>query len=336
MDRRKFLCSAGVAAGIGIAGCLDSSAGSNQYPEQSVRIIVPWSQGGGTDRSTRVLVPTWQETLDGEIVVENYPGGSTQVGGERLYQSEPDGYTISMWNLPQMNATRLFQDAPYTIDDFDYIGTNHFDPTMWFAGEDTPYEDMNDLVEAARERPGEITVGLTSAVGNTALSALLIQDALDVEFNLVNLEGGSNVRQSVLGGQVPVVVNQPWAFNPTNIGEVTPLGSHTPEKQDLWPDTPSFADLGLSDVPLVEEGLGQWKLMMAPSGLEEEHPERYETLVNSYETAMSNEEYRSQAAEQGNLDQIIEYNGPKETYDIVESVSESMNQFEGLFESFRN
>jgi len=282
------------------------------------------------------LVPTWQDEITGQFTVGNYPGGSTQVGGERLYNAEANGYTVGMWNLPQMNATRLFQDAPYTIEDFDYIGTNHFDPTMWFAGTQTPYENMNDLIADAEERPGEITVGLTSSVGNTALSALLVQDTYDIEFNLVNLEGGSNVRQNVLGEQVPVVVNQPWAFNPSNIGEVTPLGSHTPERQNLWPDTPSFAELGLEDVPLVNEGLGQWKLMMAPGGVEDEYPDRYNQLVDSYEQAMQADSYQEQAAEQGNLDQILQYNGPEETFEIVQSVSESMQEFETLFEEFRN
>lgn len=335
MNRRRFLKGIGSATMIGVAGCSGNSD-EFSYPEDPITIIVPWAQGGGTDRSTRVLVSPWEEELDGDFVVVNYPGGSTQVGGERLFNAEPDGYTISMWNLPQMNATRLFEDAPYTINDFDYIGTNHFDPTMWFAGKDTPYETMNDLIDDAKEKPGEITVGLTSAVGNTALSALLVQDTYDIEFNLVNLEGGSNVRQNLLGGQVPVVVNQPWAFNPANIGEVTPLGSHTPEQQELWPNTPSFAELGLSDIPLVNEGLGQWKLMMTPGGLEENYPDRYESLVNTYKTAMESETYRNEAAEQGNLDKILRYNNPEDTFEIVQNVSDSMQEYEELFNDFRN
>lgn len=334
MDRRTFLSGIASTAAIGTAGCNTITGGSG-YPSRAVTIIVPWAQGGGTDRSTRVLVPTWKDKFGGEFVVENYPGGSTQVGGEKLYQADSNGYTVSMWNLPQMNATRLFQDAPYSVEDFDYIGTNHFDPTMWFAGTQTPYEDMMDLIEDAKQRPGDISVGLTSAVGNTALSALLVQDTYDVKFNLVNLEGGSNVRQNLLGGKVPVVVNQPWAFNPTNIGEVTPLGTHTRERQELWPDTPSFAELGLDDVPLVEDGLGQWKLMMAPGGLEDEHPDRYRSLVDSYADAMQSEEYRERTAEQGNLDKILQYNSPQQTYDIVTSISDSMRKYEDLFEAFR-
>jgi len=335
MDRRTFLFGLGGVSVASVSGCTGLTDSSG-YPSNTITVIVPWSQGGGTDRSTRVLVPTWQEKMDGDFVVENYPGGSTQVGGEKLYNTEGDGYTVSMWNLPQMNATRLFQGAPYTLDDFDYIGTNHFDPTMWFAGKQTPYEDMNDLIEDARDRPGEITVGLTSSVGNTALSALLVQETYDVQFNLVNLEGGANVRQSVLGGQVPVAVNQPWAFNPVNIGKVTPLGSHTYDRQQLWPNTPSFAELGLSDVPLVDEGLGQWKLMMAPGGLKDDYPDRYQTLVDTYAETMNSEEYRSRAAKQGDLDKILRYNGPDETYDIATRVSDSMQNFKDLFETFRN
>jgi hypothetical protein len=86
----------------------------------------------------------------------------------------------------------------------------------------------------------------------------------------------------------------------------------------------------------VNEGLGQLKLMMAPGGVEDEYPDRYNQLVDSYEQAMQADSYQEQAAEQGNLDQILQYNGPEETFEIVQSVSESMQEFETLFEEFRN
>ncbi|NHN48086.1 tripartite tricarboxylate transporter substrate binding protein [Halostella sp. JP-L12] len=334
-NRRTFIKAGASVSIIGLAGCSQGGiggGGGGNGGDGSVTVIVPWSQGGGTDRSTRALTPTWSETLGEDFVVENYPGGSTQVGGEKLYNAEADGYTVGMWNLPQMQATWLFQDAPYTAEDFDYIGTNHADPTMWFAPQDSPYSDMTEFLDYAREN--SVTVGLTSAIGNTALSGLLVRDTYDVDMELVNLEGGTPTRQAVLSGDVDAAVNQPWAFNPSNIGEVTTLGSHTPEQQELWPDTPSFKELGLNDLPLVDRGLVQWKLMMAPGGVEENHPDRYEELVTTYEEAMNSEDYLDRASEQGNLDKIIRYNGPDETESIVQENSEFMSQYESLFEDF--
>lgn len=330
-SRRTFVKS-GIAAGmLGLAGCsTDSIGGGSEYPNQTITVIVPWSQGGGTDRSTRALTPTWSETIDGEFSVQNYPGGSTQVGGEEIYNADPDGYTVGMWNLPQMQATWLFQNAPYRQDDFEFIGTNHADPTMWFAPKDSPYKDMSEFLEYARSN--SVNVGTTSAIGNTALSALLVLDTYDVDMELVNLEGGSSVRQAVLAGDVDAAVNQPWAFNPSNIGDVTPLGSHTPEPQELWPDTPSFAELGLNDLPLVDEGLVQWKLMVTPAGVQDEYSDRWDTLVSSYEEAMNADEYLERASEQGNLDKIIKYNGPEETNEIVTANTEFMSEYQPLFE----
>ncbi|MCQ4334914.1 hypothetical protein KM295_15795 [Natronomonas sp. F2-12] len=341
-DRRQFLKYAVTAGGAGLAGCLDSvGRGDNDdtgdsngtYPEQNIEVIVPWSQGGGTDRATRATTPTWSDILDANFVVQNYPGGSTQVGGERLYDADPDGYTIAMWNMPQMQATWIFQDAPYDMDDFDYLGTHHLDPTMWFAPPESPYEDMAEFIEYAREE-GEVTVGTTAAIGNTALSALLIEDTYDdIEFNLVNLEGGTPTRQATLSGDVDASVNQPWAFNPDHIGEVIGLGTHTPEPQDLWP-APSFAELGLDEIPLVEEGFGQWKLIVAPGGLEDEYPERYNALVNSYAEIFEQDDFVSRAEEQGGLDQILDYNDPEATVQEVEAYSEFMQEYEPLFDRF--
>lgn len=327
-NRRKFIKS-GVAAGtIGLTGCTGSVGG--EYPNQSITMVVPWAQGGGTDRSTRALTPTWSDTIDGDFSVQNYPGGGTQVGGEKLYNADADGYTLGMWNLPQMQATWLFQNAPYKQKDFEFIGTNHADPTMWFAPLDSDYSDMNGFLDYARKN--NVKVGLTSAVGNTALSALLVLDTYDVNMDLVNLEGGTPVRQAVLAGDVDAAVNQPWAFNPSNIGDVTPLGSHTPEQQELWPDTPSFAELGLKDLPLVEDGLVQWKLMVAPAGLQDEYPDRWDTIVSSYKEAMQADSYRKRAAKQGNLDKIINYNGPDKTKQIVSDNTKFMKKYKPLFD----
>lgn len=334
ITRRRVLQYSG-ASGIGaLAGCQGIVGSSSQasYPDGRIEVIVPWSQGGGTDRATRATTPTWNETLGAEFVVQNYSGGSTQVGGERLYNSDPDGYTVAMWNMPQMQATWLFQDAPYNMDDFDYIGTHHLDPTMWFAPPESPYEDMAEFIEYAREN--DVTVGTTAAIGNTALSALLVEDTYDeIEFNLVNLEGGTSTRQAVLAGNVDAAVNQPWAFNPDYSGDVIGLGTHNSERQELWP-TPSFGELGLDEIPLVEEGFGQWKLVVAPGGIEEEYPARYEALVDSYADVFEQDAFHSRVEEQGGLDQILEHRGPDETEEEVESYSEFMEEFEPLFDRF--
>lgn len=342
-SRRKFVKYTAAAGAAGLTGCLHDSNGDNtddgttpdegDYPQQNIEVIVPWSQGGGTDRATRATTPTWSETLGGEFVVQNYPGGSTQVGGERLYNSEPDGYTVAMWNMPQMQATWMFQDAPYGMDDFDYIGTHHLDPTMWFAPPESPYEDMVEFIEYARDQD-EVTVGTTAAIGNTALSALLVEDTYDdIEFNLVNLEGGTPTRQATLAGNVDASVNQPWAFNPDHIGDVIGLGTHTPERQDLWP-TPAFGELGLDEIPLVDEGFGQWKLVVAPGGLKEEYPDRYQVLVDSYMDVFEQDEFVSRTEDHGGLDKILRYNGPEDTRVEVQSYSNFMEDYGDLFNRF--
>lgn len=337
VGRRRFVKYTAATGIAGLAGCQalgngnGNGNGGGEYPSEAIQVIVPWAQGGGTDRSTRATTPTWSETLDANFVVENYPGGSTQVGGERLYNSDADGYTVAMWNMPQMQATWLFQDAPYTQEDFDYIGTHHLDPTMWFAPPDSPYQDMAEFIEYAQNN--DVTVGTTAAIGNTALSALLVQDTYDLNLNLVNMEGGTPTRQATLAGDVDASVNQPWAFNPDHIGEVVALGTHTPERQELWP-APSFAELGLNDIPLVDEGLGQWKLMVAPGGLQDEYPDRFQALHDSYAQVFEQEEFINQTKEQGNLNKILQYKDSEATEKEVSATTEFMEQYESLFDEF--
>lgn len=327
---------------VGLAGCVGSlpgdggSGGGNgggSYPSKEITVIVPWEQGGGTDRSTRALTPAWSKKIGGNFVIQNYPGGSTQVGSEKLYNAAADGYTVAMWNLPQMQATWLLQDASYTAAGFNFLGTNHWDPTMWFAPKDSPYKDMKEFLNYAEKN--SVTVGTTAAIGNTALSAVLVKDNYDVDMKIVNMEGGTPTRQAVLAGDVDAAVNQPWAFNPSNIGKVTTLGSHTSERQELWPNTPSFKELGLTDLPRVDEGLGQWKLQVTPGGLKEEYPDRFEKLATTYAEAMKADEYRQRAKEQGNLNEILRFNGPEKTKEIVNENSKFMEKYKSLLEQFQ-
>ncbi|RKD85922.1 Bug family tripartite tricarboxylate transporter substrate binding protein [Halopiger aswanensis] len=331
-SRREFLA----AGAVGLAGTAAYTAQARGimgvFDETQITAVVPWSQGGGTDRSIRVTTPTWSELLDIDFVVENHPGGSTQVGGEELYNADADGFTLAMWNMPQMQATWLFQNAPYRIDDFDYLGTHHWDPTMWFAPPDSPYSDLKEFVEYAREN--DATVGITAAIGNTALSALLVEETFDLDLTIVNMGGGSGVRQAVLAGDIDAGVNQPWAFNPDHVDDVIALGSHTAEQQELWPPAPSFAELGLEEIPLVEEGLGQWKLVVLPGGVREQHPDRFEALSESYAAVFDDEAFRARTEEQGGLDEIIDYRGPDETRQEVEDTAAFMEEYADVIESF--
>lgn len=319
------------AAGIGIYGG-EVLGVVDLFDEQHITVIVPWAQGGGTDRAIRVTTPTWSDLQGIDFVVENYPGGSTQVGGEQVYNAEPDGTTIAMWNLPQMQATWLFQDAPYRTEDFDYIGTHHWDPTMWFAPPDRPYDDLEEFIAYAREEGA--TVGITAAIGNTALSALLVDETYDLDLSIVNMEGGSGVRQAVLAGDIDAGVNQPWAFDPDHADDVTALGSHTPDQQELWPTAPAFGELGLDDIPLVEEGLGQWKLIVAPGGLRDRYPDRFEELAETYAAVFEEDEFQTRIEEQGGLDEIADYRGPEETEREVKENAQFMETYADVIENF--
>lgn len=332
--RRRFLKYSGAVAIAGMAGCLGGGNGG-EYPNRSIEVIVPWAQGGGTDRATRATVGPWGEIIGSNFTVQNLDGASTQIGGEELYDSEPDGYTVAMWNLPQMQATWMFQDAPYDMDSFDYFGTHHLDPTMWFAPPDSPYGDMVEFLEYAEDN--DVTIGTTAAIGNTALSALLVNDTYDLNANIVNLEGGSPTRESTLAGDVDASVNQPWAFNPDHQGDVVALGTHTPEPVDeeLWADAPAFGELGLGDeLPLVDEGFGQWKIMVAPGGLEDEHPDRFETLEETYLEAMESDEFLDAAEDDARLDLILDVGGADKCRQEVEDYTGFMEEHGGLIEEF--
>src|SRR6478735_2292613 len=117
MQRRHFLAAAAIAA-------TSQARAQAAYPNQPVRWVVPYPAGGGTDALARTLAETMRASLGQQIVVDNRPGASTNIGGELVAHAKPDGYTVmSADNAILAFNEHLFTRLPFNPErDFSYIG----------------------------------------------------------------------------------------------------------------------------------------------------------------------------------------------------------------------
>jgi putative tricarboxylic transport membrane protein len=197
MKGKLALAIAGILAMTGLAGAQEYS----WKPDKPITIIVPWSAGGSTDQVTRIVADEINKALGATVVVENQPGASGSIGSKNALEAEHDGYTwtagaaqdLGSYQVLGMLDTNLKNDWHLYLDvaNVSVVGVNG----------DQPWADFGELLNAMKEKPGEITVataGITSA-GHNAMES--IAQLADVTYKHVTYDGGNPAVIATVGGE---------------------------------------------------------------------------------------------------------------------------------------
>ncbi|TPG49522.1 tripartite tricarboxylate transporter substrate binding protein [Roseomonas nepalensis] len=199
--RRRALLGAGIAA-LPLAPALAA------YPERSLRWIVAYAAGGGTDVLARLVGASLSPRLGQPIVIENRPGAATNIGAEAVAKSPPDGYTLfSADNGTLVFNTALFKRLPYDpVRDFRPVGLMARFPLFLVVGEKAPADTVEALVARAKAAPGSIDCA-TAGIGSPHHLALerLSREA-GVRFNHVPYRGAAPALNDLIAGTVPMMV----------------------------------------------------------------------------------------------------------------------------------
>ena len=194
------------------------SAWAQSYPTKPVHIIVPFAPGGITDIVARALAQRLSEDWGQQVVVENKPGGTGQVGAEAVAKASPDGYTL----LVTADATfvtnpHFYSKLPYdALNDFAPITGLGISPQALVVNPALPVRTLSDLIELARSKPGEINYG-TFGIGSSGhLNIILLEGMTGSKFTAVHYRGAAPAITDVIGGHIQMIivsiglVAQPW------------------------------------------------------------------------------------------------------------------------------
>lgn len=300
-----LLAIAAIAAVAAGCGAEEPDAQASTFPEDGKEItaIVPFDPGGGMDLGMRILAQDLEDQLGVPVPVVNVTGASGQVALTQLVnEAEPDGHTILIMSMPTMPMTYLNPEfaAPYGREDLQAVAGWAAEPFTLVVGADSPYASLEDLVEDARARPGEITIGV-STLGSALFGLLLLEEAADVEFSFTNFESTPETATGVLGGHVQAGIAAVGGLSPQlKAGELRSLGVMDSERHEL-----------LSDVPTMEEQgypvhvVGDY-FIIAPAGTPSDV---VETLSEAIEKATENPATRSKVEDMG---QVIRYRNTSE------------------------
>ncbi len=244
VDWKKLLGATAILAAL----VTTTSASAQSYAAgKTITFIVPYSAGGTSDTAARVLSEALEKELGATVQVLNRPGAASQVGLTELINSRPDGLTLAYGVLPTLLTHYLDPDreAPYKRDSFTPIAMHFQVPNLLAVQASSPYQNVGDLVAAAKAAPSTIKVGDTGVLGAPHLLVLILQGAADVKFASVHFQGGAPATTALLGGHTDVMSNAVSDVLPyVKTGEFRVLGIADSARSAALPDVPTLKEQG--------------------------------------------------------------------------------------------
>jgi tripartite-type tricarboxylate transporter receptor subunit TctC len=261
--KRTGLASQIIAVAIALPALAYAATPSlaQEYPApgRQIELIVGSSAGGGADTSARLVAEALESHLPGaNIQVINKPGGATQIALQAVADAKPDGYTMVLFALP--TAFSLYLDpsrqAKFTRDSFVPVGNFSFDPGAIAVRAESDYKTVQDVVEAAKAKPGEITAGITVPGAREHLDFLSFQKATGQKFNPVSFPGSTEAVNTLLGGNVDMVFGSVGDFlSQVQGGRLRIIAVFDKQPSKFVPDAPTLESAGYPYVSGVTRGV---------------------------------------------------------------------------------
>jgi tripartite-type tricarboxylate transporter receptor subunit TctC len=250
---------------IGLIACLASASILAAYPEKSIKVIVPFAPGGGTDLVARTLAVPMSDSLGQSIVIDNKPGGSTIIGTDALAKSPPDGYTLVVATLAHAVNPSLKAKLPYSQDkDFAPVILVGVSPNVVVVSADSPYKTFAEFLAAAKANPGKLSYASQGGGTSAHLAGELFNSMAGTKLTHVPYKGAGPALTDVIGGQVDVMFATASAVGSlVDAGKLRALAVTTPTRST----TPALAKL-----PTVAESgvpgynASSWYGYFAPAG----------------------------------------------------------------------
>jgi len=251
---------------VALAAALAALAGvtaaqAQSYPTRQVTIIVPYPAGGPTDQVARQIGPKLAARLGQNFVIENVSGGGTNIAGQRVARSAPDGYTLFVHNLQFSANVSLYKSLPFdTEKDFLPIAMINSNPLVLVGRKTLEAKTLPELVAWMKKNPARVG---HPGVGSTGhLATALLAQALGVQVTHIPYRGAAPMLQDTLGGHIDLFFATPQqVIGQFASGEVKVFGITSKDASPQFPGVPSFvATYG------PKLAIDFWQIMLAPAG----------------------------------------------------------------------
>jgi tripartite-type tricarboxylate transporter receptor subunit TctC len=256
--------------GIGSASALD-------YPTRPVRWIVPYTPGGGTDITARIMAQWLSERLGQQFFIENKPGAGNNIGTEAAIHSPPDGYTLLLVNPANAINTTLYPKLPFNfISDTAPVAGIMRVPNVMEVNPTVPAKTVAEFIAYAKAQPAKINMASSGNGTSIHVSGELFKMMAGVDMLHVPYRGSAPALTDLLGGQVQVMFdNLPSSIEYIRAGKLRGLAVTTATRSEAMPDLPTVAET----VPGYEASA--WFGLGAPKGTPPEVIAKLNQVVNA-------------------------------------------------------
>jgi tripartite-type tricarboxylate transporter receptor subunit TctC len=285
---------------------------SETFPSKPIKLIVPWSAGGGTDAIARALAKSGEKHLGVPVVVENKPGGTGAVGLGETVKADPDGYTLAI--LPvELSFLKDQGIYPFDFSNFTRIMNLNTDPAALTVKADAPWDTLEEFVEYARKNPGAIKIGHSGTGMLWHLAAATLALNTGTEYIYVPFNGAADAIASVLGENIDAVtVSGAEVSAQVRAGEMKILAVFGEKRMDIFPDTPTAREQGYDIVVNTFRGLG------GPAGIPED---RVAILHEGFKKMMEEPDFVKVIS---NMGLGIDYRNTADYYKLTEETAKTL------------
>ncbi len=257
MNRRTLLL------GVALAPLASGRAAAQAWPERTVRIVVPFAPGSFTDVAARLVANELTEQLGQPVIVENRGGAGSTAGTLAVVRAEPDGYTLLLTDISLSISPALYPKLPYDpVRDLIQISRIADSPAILLARPGLGVKTLAELVELAKQKPGELTFGSGGPGSSAHLAMELFLNVAGIQALHVPFRGIAAAITEMIGGRVDMVIGSlASGLAQVQGGALLGLGVTGAQRSVLLPGVPTFAEAGQPgfDVPY-------WFGLAAPAG----------------------------------------------------------------------
>jgi tripartite-type tricarboxylate transporter receptor subunit TctC len=268
-------------------------ASATGYPERTIKIVVPFAAGGGTDVLARIIAQHLNGKWGQPVVVENQPGASGAIGTRAVMKAAPDGYTLLMASTGALMAVSSGGDRAFDVNTvLAPIVIGAAPPYLLVVNPKLPVNSIADLIRLARERPEGLTFGSSGVGAASHLSGLLFATETGIKLLHVPYKGTGPAVTDLLGGRIDLMFAPgPVVQQFVHSGQLRALGVTDTKRSKFYPDVPTVAEGGVPGY----ESVG-WFGLLAPHGTP---PEIVRQINEAIVAAMDTKEFREHLATLG-------------------------------------
>ncbi|CAM4247446.1 tripartite tricarboxylate transporter substrate binding protein [Bordetella muralis] len=261
MKRRAFnRCMVSALLGAMAAIAAIPAAQAQSFPSRPVELVVPFAAGGGTDALARAMSDASRKHFPQPIVILNKPGAAGGIGLTDVARSAPDGYklalvTADMVIIPHLGLTKT------THESFTPIIQLNADPSAITVAADSPYNTIEEFLEAARAKPETMQLGNAGVGSIWHLAAAALEDKTGVKFNHIPFTGGNPAVLALLGGHIDAVAVSPAeVIQYVKAGKLKTLAVMADQRVKGFENVPTLKERN------IDLSIGTWRGIAAPKG----------------------------------------------------------------------